>query len=194
MGIKDVQEKMDAELEVRQHFLKENEELRGKLQKFTETYEAQERQLAEQRESREREMEAAQNRLREHECMYVESKANADQLIKTNEGLRKSQGVLRTELQTILGKFDEFHEAVTGSNARHGECKVEIDSLQTKLQEYEKENADLKNSVELSKATEEHKVAEKQRDALDRLCDNLSKENKKLQEQLDKLRKNKDKS
>merc|ERR1712031_27401 len=85
-AIKDVQEKMDAELEVRQHFLKENEELRGKLLKFTETYEAQERQLAEQRDSREQEMGAAQNRLREHECMYVESKANADQLIKTNEG------------------------------------------------------------------------------------------------------------
>merc|ERR1719181_1685999 len=41
-AIKDVQEKMDAELEVRQHFLKENEELRGKLLKFTETYEEQE--------------------------------------------------------------------------------------------------------------------------------------------------------
>jgi len=185
---------MDAELEVRQHFLKENEELKGKLKKFTETYEAQEAQLAEQSESRKRDMEAAQKRLEEHECKYEESKANAFKLSSQNEGLRKSQGVLRSELQTILGKFDEFHEAVTSSNARHGECKVEIDSLQTKLQEYEKENTDLKNSVELSKATEEHKVAEKQRDALERLCDNLQKENKKLQEQLDNLRRRKEKS
>merc|ERR1712054_222525 len=137
--------------------------------------------------SREREMEVAQKRLEEHETMCAESKIKTASLEKHNETLRKSQGVLRTELQTILGKFDEFHEAVTGSNARHGECKVEIDSLQTKLQEYEKENTDLKNSVELSKATEEHKVAEKQRDALERLCDNLNKENKKLQEQLDNL-------
>jgi len=187
-AIKDVQEKMDAELEVRQHFLKENEELRGKLLKFTETYEAQETQLAEQRESREREMEVAQKRLEEHETMCSESKVKTASLEKHNEALRKSQAVLRTELRTILGKFDEFHEAVTGSNTRHGECKSEIDDLQTKLQEYEKENTDLKNSAELSKATEEHKVAEKQRDALERLCDNLQKENKKLQEQLRSLR------
>merc|ERR1719408_823792 len=99
--------------------------------------------------------------------MAVESKAKTASLEKHNEALRKSQTVLRAELQTILGKFDEFHEAVTGSNTRHGECKVEIDNLQTKLQEYEKENADLKNSVELTKATEEAKVAEKQRDALE---------------------------
>merc|ERR1712060_1023048 len=129
-AIKDVQEKMDAELEVRQHFLKENEELRGKLLKFTETYEAQERQPAEQRESREREMEVAQQRLKEHESMCLESKIKTASLEKQNEALRKSQTVLRDELQTILGKFDEFHEAVTGSNTRHGECKVEIDSLQ----------------------------------------------------------------
>merc|ERR1712031_7018 len=73
-AIKDVQEKMDAELEVRQHFLKENEELRGKLEKFTETYEAQENQLAEQAESRGREMEVAEQRLEEHTVMCRESK------------------------------------------------------------------------------------------------------------------------
>merc|ERR1712070_965694 len=148
---------------------------------------------AEQRESREREMEVAQERLLEHETMCSESKVKTASLEKHNEVLRKSQAVLRAELQTILGKFDEFHEAVTGSNARHGECKVEIDGLQSKLQEYEKENADLKNSAELTKATEETKVAEKQRDALERLCDNLTKENKKLQEQLVSLRKKKGK-
>merc|ERR1719408_587973 len=123
--------------------------------------------------------------------MAVESKAKTASLEKHNETLRKSQATLRAELQTTLGKFDEFHEAVTGSNQRHGECKVEIDSLQTKLQEYEKENTDLRNSAELAKTTEEHKVAEKQRDALERLCDNLTKENKKLQEQPRSLRKTK---
>merc|ERR1712232_1152550 len=172
-AILDVQEKMDAELEVRQHFLKENEELRGKLLKFTETYEAQERQLAEQREARESEMEVAQHRLREHESMCAESKLKTASLEKQNEVLRKSQAVLRDELQSILGKFDEFHEAVTGSNQRHGECKVEIDTLQTRLQDLEKENTDLKNSAELSQLTQEQAVAQKQRDALEKLCDNL---------------------
>jgi len=183
-AIKDVQEKMDAELEVRQHFLRENEELRGKLLKFTETYEAQERQLAEQRESRSREMEVAQQRLKEHETMCSESKTKTASLEKQNEVLRKSQTVLRDELQTILGKFDEFHEAVTGSNQRHGDCKVEIDTLQSKLQDLEKENSDLRNNVQLTQVTEEQKVAQKQRDALERLCENLQKENKKVQEQL----------
>jgi len=186
-AITDVQEKMDAELEVRQHFLRENEELRGKLQKFTETYEAQEKQLAEQRESRGREMEVAEKRLEEHETMCSESKIKTAKLEKDNEALRKSQAILRTELQTILGKFDEFHEAVTGSNQRHGECKVEIDNLQTRLQELEKENADLKNSSQVTAATEASQVAQKQRDALEKLCDNLQKENRKLQEQLKDL-------
>lgn len=192
-AIKDVQEKMDAELEVRQHFLKENEELRGKLQKFTETYEAQEAQLAEQRASRESEMVLAQKRFKEHESSAVSSKVNAAQLEKHNEVLRKSQTTLRAELQSIVGKFDEFHDSVTGSNQRHGECKVEIDTLQERLQEAEKENTDLKASEALATATEEHKVAEKQRDALDKLCSNLAKENQKLQEKLKALQKSKGK-
>jgi len=187
-AIKDVQEKMDAELEVREHFLKENEELRGKLQKFTETYEAQERQLAEERESRTKEMEAAEKRLTEHETMCAESKVKATALEKENEGLKKSTAVLRTELQTILGKFDEFHDAVTGSNQRHGECKVEIDDLQSQLQELEKDNADLKANAALQSIQQEQQVAQKQRDALDKLCDNLAKENKKIQENLKSLR------
>merc|ERR1712232_310681 len=150
-----------------------NEELRGKLLKFTETYEAQEKQLAEQREARETEMEAAQHRLREHETMCAESKIKTASLEKQNEVLRKSQAVLRDELQSILGKFDEFHEAVTDSNARHGECKVEIDTLQSRMQGLEKENADLKNSAQLTELTQQHAVAQKQRDALEKLCDNL---------------------
>jgi len=187
-AIKDVQEKMDAELEVRQHFLKENEELRGKLLKFTETYEAQEQQLAEQRTSRQQEMEVVQTRLKEHETMCSESKIKTAQLDKQNEALRKSQTVLRDELQSILGKFDEFHEAVTGSNQRHGDCKVEIDALQTRLTDLEKENSDLKENKLVTELTEEQKVACKQRDALEKLCDNLQKENKKHTEALKQLK------
>merc|ERR1712193_555931 len=100
--------------------------------------------MGEQREARGREMEVAQQRLKEHESMCSESKVKTATLEKQNEVLKKSQSVLRDELQMILGKFDEFHEAVAGSNQRHGECKVEIDGLQSKLQEYEKENEDLK--------------------------------------------------
>eukprot|EP00747_Dinoflagellata_sp_TGD_P164074 gnl/TRDRNA2_/TRDRNA2_183513_c0_seq1.p1 gnl/TRDRNA2_/TRDRNA2_183513_c0~~gnl/TRDRNA2_/TRDRNA2_183513_c0_seq1.p1 ORF type:complete len:455 (-),score=125.04 gnl/TRDRNA2_/TRDRNA2_183513_c0_seq1:124-1377(-) len=188
-AIKDVQEKMDAELEVRQHFLKENEELRGKLQKFTETYEAQEAQLAEQREARGREMEVAQKRLTEHETACSESKIKTAALEKQNEALLKSQQVLRTELQTILSKFDEFHEAVTGSNTRHGECKTEIDTLQKRLQDLETENAELRNNTTLKSTEKEQEVAQKQRDAMERLCDNLAKEKLKLEEKVKALRK-----
>lgn len=187
-AIKDVQEKMDAELEVRVHFLKENDELRGKLLKFTETYEQQEQQLAEQRASRTTEMEVAQTRLKEHEVMCCESRIKTAALEKQNEGLRKSQIVLRDELQAVLGKFDEFHEAVTGSNLRHGECKVEIDTLQSRLADLEKDNTDLRECKVLSELAEEQKVAQKQRDALDKLCDNLQKENRNSQDQIKKLR------
>jgi len=187
-AIKDVQEKMDAELEVRQHFLKENEELRGKLQKFTETYEAQEEQLAAQRETRGREMETAQQRLLEHETMCKESKVKSASLEKENLTLRKSEAVLRAELQTILGKFDEFHEAITGSNTRHGDCKTEIDTLQTQLQEFEKENTDLRANTLVNQLTKEQEVAQKQRDALEKLCDNLQRERQELHETLRKLK------
>jgi len=189
-AIKDVQEKMDAELEVRQHFLKENEELRGKLQKFTETYEAQEEQLAQQRETRGREMETAQTRLQEHETMCKQSKVNSAMLEKENETLRKSEKVLRAELQSILGKFDDFHEAITGSNTRHSDCKTEIDTLQTQLQELEKENTDLRNNETLNKLLKEQEVAQKQRDALDKLCDGMERERRELHETLRKLKGN----
>ena len=48
--------------------MEENDDLRSKLQKFNETYETQEAQLAEQQEAREREMQAATERLKEHEA------------------------------------------------------------------------------------------------------------------------------
>merc|ERR1711941_229413 len=126
----------------------------------------------------------AEKRLEEHETMCSESKVKTAKLEKENEALRKSQVILRKELQTTLGKFDEFHESVTGSNQRHGECKVEIDSLQSRLQDLEKENGDLRNSPQLSQMTQEQQVAQKQRAALERRCDNLQKEIKKVQNQL----------
>jgi len=187
-AIKDVQEKMDAELEVRQGFLKENDDLRGKLQKFNETYETQEAQLAEQQENRNKEMQAAQERLTEHEAMCAASKVNASQLEKQNEGLKKTQTTLQNDLQGILKKFDEFSTQVTGSNKRHSECKEEIDSLQSHMEELEKENVDLRNSARLSELSSEQQVMQKQRDALEKLCDNLHKENQRLKQQLPEKR------
>eukprot|EP00929_Paragymnodinium_shiwhaense_P064877 TRINITY_DN32574_c0_g1_i2.p1 TRINITY_DN32574_c0_g1~~TRINITY_DN32574_c0_g1_i2.p1 ORF type:complete len:381 (+),score=136.72 TRINITY_DN32574_c0_g1_i2:159-1301(+) len=178
-AIKDVQEKMDAELEVQQHFVKENDELRGKLDKFSETWDAQQAQLAEQREAREKEMDMATKRLKEHEEMCAQSKVKAVQLEKENEAMRKSQAELRKELQSILAKFDEFHEAVTESNSRHSECKAEVDDLSVKLQALEDENVDLKENKALQELQQETQVAQKQRDALEKLCDNLEKENRK---------------
>lgn len=187
-AIKDVQEKMDAELEVQQHFLKENKDLRGKLEKFTETYEAQEEQLAEQRESRERELEMAQQRLQEHETLCRESKVKSAKFEKENTALRKSETTLRAELQTIMGRFDDFHDAITGSNQRHGDCKEKIDTLQGELGELEKDNAELKKPEELNRVLEEKSVNQKQVDALDKLCNNLAREKDKLEAQLTKLR------
>eukprot|EP00931_Biecheleriopsis_adriatica_P042592 TRINITY_DN2427_c0_g3_i1.p1 TRINITY_DN2427_c0_g3~~TRINITY_DN2427_c0_g3_i1.p1 ORF type:complete len:420 (+),score=127.85 TRINITY_DN2427_c0_g3_i1:53-1261(+) len=174
-AIKDVQEKMDAELEVREHYLKENDDLRGKLQKFNETYEAQETQLAEQREAREREMQAAQERLMEHEVMAKSSKENATKLEKENEALRKSQTTLEKELKSVLNKFDEFSKGVSGSNQRHTECRSEVDTLQAHIEGLEKENADLKKNSKLEELVAEQQVMQKQRDALEKLCDNLQK-------------------
>eukprot|EP00434_Breviolum_minutum_P030378 symbB.v1.2.026870.t1/scaffold2718.1/size72361/8 len=175
---------MDAELEVRQGFLKENDDLRSKLQKFNETYESQEAQLAEQQETREREMQAATERLKEHEAMCASSKANATQLEKQNETLRKTQAVLQNDLQGILKKFDEFSKQVSGSNQRHSECKEEIDSLQAHMEELEKENAELRNNAKLSELVTEQQVMQKQCDALEKLCDNLHKDNQKLKDQM----------
>merc|ERR1719229_1283979 len=103
-------------------------------------------------------MEVAQQRLREHEVMCSESKREAASLEKKNEDLRKSQLILRAEVETILSKFDKFHEAVTGSNARHGECKVEVDTLQTQLQDLEQENKELRNSSQISQLCQEQQV------------------------------------
>lgn len=181
--ITDVQEKMDAEVEVRQHFLKENEELRGKFAKFMETYEAQEKQLEENRQARELEMELAEARLNEHEVMCRESRTKVVATQKKNESLRKSEAALRTELQTVLSKFDDFHKAVTGSNQRHTEYKDEIDELQKKLAELEEENSELRKNSS-SSAYKDREVAQRQRDALDKLCANLRTSVEKLREEL----------
>merc|ERR1719469_1234361 len=180
---------MDAELEVRQHFLRENDELRGKLANFTETYEEQERQITEQQRSRENEMLTAQRRLREQETMRCESKIKTANLEKQNEVLRKSQTVLRAELQTILSKFDEFQGSVTGSNQRHSECKSETDELQEQVQHLETDNADLKANATLTQLQEEQQVVSKQAAALVKLCNSLVKENQKLRKDMESRRK-----
>jgi hypothetical protein len=174
-AIKDVQEKMDAEYEVRQHFVKENDELRTKLAKFTETFEEQEKHVAEQREAREREMELKKKQLIEYESTVPKSKVKTQQLEKQNEALRKNQAILRAELQAILAKFDEFHASVTGSNEQHSDCKSEIDKLQSELTGLENDNAGLRVNAQLQEMEKEREIAKKQRNALDKLCDNLNK-------------------
>jgi len=181
-AMKDVEEKMTAESEVREHFIKENDELRTKLEKFTETYEEQERQLSEQSDVRSKEMTAARERLKEYETKSVESSTNATSLEKKNKALQKTTVALRAELQSILGKFDEFHESVNGSNKRHGECKEEIDGLSAKLKDMDAENAELKGCKRIEEVTKEKEAAQKQSDALDRLCANLAKEIKAIKD------------
>jgi len=185
--ISDVQEKMDAEGEVRQHFMKENEELRAKFAKFMETYEAQEQQLRENRQAREKEMEVAEARLNEHEVMCRESRTKVLATQKKNEVLRKSEAALRTQLQTVLGKFDEFHKTVTGSNTRHTEYKEEIDELQKKLAELEEENSELRNKSSAS-VHKDREVAQRQKEALEKLCSNLRNGVAQLQEELNALK------
>jgi len=175
-AMKDVEEKMHAESEIREHFIKENDELRTKLDKFTETYEEQEGQLAEQCAVRGKEMQAATERLQEYETKSAESKVNAGQLEKKNKTLQKTTAALRAELQSILGKFDEFHESVNGSSAKHGECKSEIDGLSAKLKELEDENTELKSNSKSNEIAKAKEAAQKQCDALEKLCNNLQKE------------------
>lgn len=183
-AIKDVQEKMAGEFQVRDHFLKENEELAGKLKKFTETFEQQEADVSKRRESRKEEMETAMKRLKEREVATAEAKANATSLERQNEALRRSQTILQDELHSILIKFDEFHKAVTSSGQLHSEVKVEVDALQRQVEELERENVELRNGVELQEVVQEQQVAQRQRDAMEKLCDNLEKEIKKLREEL----------
>lgn len=183
-AMKDVHEKMGAETEIREHFIKENDELRTKLEKFTETYEEQERHLAEQCATRVREMNAAQERLREYEAKSTESKVNAGVLEKKNKVLQKTTVALRAELQSILSKFDEFHESVNGSSQKHGECKSEIDGLSARLKELEDENVELKGNVRANELGKEKESTQKQCVALEKLVDNLQKEIEKIRERL----------
>merc|ERR1719296_531720 len=104
-------------------------------------------------------------------------------MICTRHALQKTTAALRAELQSILGKFDEFHESVNGSSAKHGECKSEIDDLSAKLKELEDENADLKSNAKANEITKEKDSTQKQRDALEKLCSNLEKEIASIREQ-----------
>jgi len=180
----DVEEKMKAETDVREHFIKENEDLRTKLNKFTETYEEQERQLTEQSAVRSKEMDLARERLREYETKGAESAANAVSLEKKNKALQKTTVALRAELQSIVGKFDEFHESVNGSSQKHGECKTEIDGLSAQLKDLDAENLELKENPKGNELQKEKEQLQKQRDMLERLCGNLQKECADIRERL----------
>merc|ERR1712063_51648 len=185
----DVQEKMDQDLEVREHYMKENEDLRGKLTQLTETYDAQERQVLEQHEAREFGIANAQEQIVKHEAMCDEAKENTAYLEKQNEILRGTQPNLRSEVQSILAKFDEFRDSATGTNERHSECKSEIDNLKDELQELERVNKELKKCTRVAEIQQEQQTAQKQRLTLGKLCDDLQTQNAKLQEQVKSLRK-----
>merc|ERR1712137_962074 len=118
-AIKDVQEKMDQDLEVQQHKVKENEDLRSKLTEFTEQYEAQENQDEEQQRAREHNIEVAEQQIKKHEAARAEAKKNTAYLEKQNEAMRKSQPKLRADVKAIVEKFDEFRDSVTGTNEQH---------------------------------------------------------------------------
>merc|ERR1712137_1090814 len=164
-AIKDVQEKMDQDLEVQQHKVKENEDLRSKLTEFTE------------------------EQIKKHESARAEAKQNAAYLEKQNEAMRKSQPKLRAEVKAIVEKFDEFRDSVTGTNERHADCKTEIESLRDELHELERVNSDLKKCPRIATLQQEQQEAQKQRIALDKLCEDLERQNRKLEEQVKSLQK-----
>merc|ERR1712007_146212 len=188
-AIKDVQEKMDQDLEVQQHKVKENEDLRSKLTEFTEQYEAQEKQDEEQQLAREHNIEFAEQQIKKHEGARAEAKHNTAYLEKQNEAMRKSQPKLRAEVKAIVEKFDEFRDSVTGTNERHADCKTEIESLRDELHELERVNSDLKKCPRIATLQHEQQEAQKQRIALDKLCKDLERQNRKLEEQVKSLQK-----
>merc|ERR1712064_105745 len=188
-AIKDVQEKMDQDLEVQQHKVKENEDLRSKLTEFTEQYEAQEKADEEQQLAREHNIEFAEQQIKKHEGARAEAKQNTAYLEKQNEAMRKSQPKLRAEVKAIVEKFDEFRDSVTGTNERHADCKTEIESLRDELHELERVNSDLKKCPRIATLQQEQQEAQKQRIALDKLCKDLEKQNRKLEEQVKSLQK-----
>jgi len=74
---------------------------------------------------------------------------------------------------------------VTGSNQRHSEYKDEIEQLQSRMSELEEENTELRKATSNTKdSVKEREVAQRQRDALDKLCENLRTDRDKLQEEL----------
>merc|ERR1712137_34542 len=188
-AIKDVQEKMDQDLEVQQHKVKENEDLRSKLTEFTEQYEAQEKQDEEQQLAREHNIQSAEQQIKKHEAARAEAMKNTAYLEKENAAMRKSQPKLRADVKAIVDKFDEFRDSVTGSNERHADCKTEIESLRDELHELERVNSDLKKCPRLTTLQQEQQEAQKQRIALDKLCKDLESQNRKLEAQVKSLRK-----
>jgi len=183
-AMNDVEDKMKAEADIREHYIKENEELRTKFEKFTDTYQEQENKLTQHLSVRTQEREAIMSVLNETEAKTASSIANCGSLEKKNKVLQKTTTTLRADLQSVLSKFDEFHASVNGSNQKHSECKTEIDELSSRLKDLETKNAELKNDSEIAALTKDKESMKKQCDALDRLCDNLESEISSIAERL----------
>lgn len=173
----DVQEKMHPDFEAEAAIRKENDGLQVKFDEISETCAKQESAVTEKCESRAHYLTELKEQVIEYETRCRELKAKADPLEVNIKGMRKSLPVLRKEVDGMMGKFDDINESATSFNERHTECKADIEALNARWEVLAKENAAAKENEAFVEATQEQQKAKKQRDMLEKLYNNLMKEN-----------------
>lgn len=189
-AIKDVSAKLEEQGGERMRQIKENELLQEKLIHFTQQYELQEEQYAQQLRTKSLEQQLLEVKLKQQEELHKQGEAKIQLYTEQISQLLKTEQALRERLALYEDKFEQFQEMLTKSNEVFASFKTQMEKMSKTIKKLEKENFTLqkkceKSDVSLIELVDERanlkkqlETARNQKDKLERLCRTLQAERK----------------
>lgn len=187
--IADVKTKMDNQASERSRLALENEVLRNKFKDFFEKYDAREKELVEQQQSRELEVKTFELKLNEHAGLYRQEAERERRAKMENEQLSSAEQSLKSQLQTYSAKFQHFQDQLGKSDKVLGQYKRQKGKMQRRAETLEKENRELnvRNERKIVQLSKEKEALLKEKDQMQEKCKTLQADRQKLNEQKQEL-------
>eukprot|EP00931_Biecheleriopsis_adriatica_P021533 TRINITY_DN14063_c0_g1_i1.p1 TRINITY_DN14063_c0_g1~~TRINITY_DN14063_c0_g1_i1.p1 ORF type:complete len:375 (-),score=128.51 TRINITY_DN14063_c0_g1_i1:51-1175(-) len=188
--IANVRKKMDDQAAERSRLALENEVLRTKFKVFFDKYNAREKELAEQQCTRDEEVKAFEQKLRDNALIYRTEVERERRAKAENETLTSGEENLKTQLVTYTKKFQQFEEALSKSDKVLTQYKRQKGKMERKAEVLEKENAELRvrNERKTSQILKERDSLIKSKEELQERCKALQSERQQLNEEVQRLK------
>lgn len=149
-AIKDVSAKLEEQGGERMRQIKENELLQEKLIHFTQQYELQEEQYAQQLRTKSLEQQLLEVKLKQQEELHKQGEAKIELYTEQITQLLKTEQALRERLSLYEDKFEQFQEMLTKSNEVFASFKTQMEKMSKTIKKLEKENFTLQKKCEKS--------------------------------------------